>query len=42
MFLADQYYWNVIFLDDSAEMAWRIAGLKSRTWNIEELPLRVA
>jgi len=42
IFLADQYYWNVIFLNDCAEMAWRIAGLKSRTRNIEDVPLRVA
>jgi hypothetical protein len=42
IFLADPYYWNVIFLNDSAEMAWRIAGLKSGTRNIEDVPLRVA
>src|SRR5213593_1659179 len=42
IFPADPSYWNVIFLNDSAEMAWRIAGLKSRTRNIEEVPLRVA
>jgi hypothetical protein len=42
IFLADQFYWNVIFLNDSAEITWRMAGLKSRTRNIEEVLLRVA
>src|SRR5262249_26336694 len=42
IFLTNQYYWNVIFLNDSAEMAWRIAGLKSRTRNIEDVSLRIA
>src|SRR5262249_41992572 len=41
VFLADLHYWNVIFLNDSAEMAWRIARLESRTRNIEKVRLRL-
>jgi hypothetical protein len=41
VFLTDPNYWDVIFLNDSAEVAWRIARLKGRTRNIEEAPLRL-
>src|SRR5437667_2404246 len=42
VFLPDLHYWNVIFLNDSAEMAWRIARLKGRTRNIDEALARLA
>ena len=42
VFLPDLHYWNVIFLNDFAEMAWRIARLKGRTRNIDEAPARLA
>src|SRR6266699_826165 len=42
VFLPDLRYWNVIFLNDFAEMAWRIARLKGRTRNIEKAPARLA
>ena len=42
VFLPDLHYWNVIFLNDSAEMAWRKARLKGRTRNIEEALARLA
>ena len=42
VFLPDLHHWNVILLNDSAEMAWRIARLKGRSRNIEEAPVRLA
>src|ERR1700733_13250365 len=39
---ADLHHWNAIFLNDSAEMAGRIAGLKCRAWDVEKISLRLA